>query len=94
MNKIVFYYLTLFSLVVAFSAYTLFQGSLVVHHGQTVADLEAEKKVLLAKQATLQQELSQAESLATIKALAEDQNFQPIAQTVAVSQTKSVATLP
>lgn len=85
-----FYYLTLAILLAVSIVQTVYEGSLHITYGRKVANLEIQKKDLIARQAQLQNSLAQEVSLASINDFTRTQGFVAINQTVAFADQSNI----
>lgn len=88
MKNVKLYYLLLAAILVGKTITTIYERSVVIHHGNIVVELQQEKQSLKQREATLLTELSQKNSLAAIQTSADLSSYTPIDKTVVIgSQT-------
>jgi hypothetical protein len=85
MNKLTIYYLIIAAIVAGKTLTTIYQRSMVIHHGNMVFDMQQDKQVLQQKKLALSTELSQKNSLSKVKATADVSAFQPINETIIIN---------
>lgn len=91
-NKITASYYGILAVFIAFQAIsTVFQGSQIVSHGKTVAQLEQEKRQLAAESYQLKQTLATQNSLLHISSSPVYNQFQPMAGLLKVTSHQTVA---
>lgn len=82
MNKLTLFYLIIAAVLVGKTATTMYQRSVIIHHGSTVYEMQQEKQALQQKKIALTSELSQKNSLALVNSQADLSNYQPIGQPI------------
>lgn len=85
MNKLTIYYLLIAAIVAGKTLTTIYQRSVVIHHGNMVFDMQQEKQSLQQKKLAIGTELSQRNSLSKIHATSDLSTYQPIAETVVIT---------
>jgi hypothetical protein len=93
MSKAVLYYFLLAAIVVGKAGHTLYERSLVVHHGFTVSEYHQQTKELKQQKAQLLTELAQQRAISTIKDSAIVAEYMPVTNVFVVTTSKNVATL-
>jgi ABC-type uncharacterized transport system ATPase subunit len=85
MNKLTIYYLIIAAVVASKTIATIYQRSVVIHHGNIVFDMQQEKQSLQQEKLALGTELSQRNSLSKIHATSDLSSYQPINETVVIT---------
>ncbi len=85
------YYIIGLVALVSQVVYTVYQGSVVISHGQQLSRLERQKQVLAQKQQQLKQTVAGSSSLLSLSQSSQYNQFQPISQTYRVDDTLTVA---
>lgn len=83
------YYLLMFLLVISQVVLTIYEGSVVVHHGQQIAQLQQEKTALQAKRNQVTASLLKQKSLTYVAESAALGAYQPIAQPLVITDPHS-----
>lgn len=85
------YYLVVIAFLAFQAISTVYQGSQIVSHGKTLAQLEKEKMAMMAQSASLKQTLAASSSLLHITNSPVYNQFQPISQVIKIDQQLTVA---
>lgn len=85
MNKLTLYYLIIAAIVAGKTVTTIYQRSVVIHHGNSVFAMQQEKKSLQQRKLAITAELSQRNSLASVNTSADLSSYQPISNTIIVT---------
>ncbi len=85
------YYLLLALVVVGQVVYTLYQTSLVVVHGRQQQKYQTKLEELQGEKQKLQLELAEVNSIHSLRQTAEEAGFEPIAHTITLEPTTSLA---
>lgn len=85
MNKLAIYYIIIAAIVAGKTLTTIYQRSVVIHHGNMVYDMQAEKKELQQQKLALSSELSQKNSLSALHQSTDLSQYQPINQTLVIT---------
>ena len=93
MSKTALYYIILAMVVFGKAGHTLYQRSLVVHHGFSVSEYQLEQRQLNQKKSEIMAQLADHRSLATIKNSEFIAEFTPIKQVLVIAPTANVASL-
>lgn len=86
MNKLTIYYLIIAAIVAGKTVATVYQRSMVIHHGNVVFDLQQEKKQLQQEKLALGTELAQKNSLAQVESSTDISAYQPIVKPLVITQ--------
>ncbi len=93
MTKTALYYFLLAAIVIGKAGYTLYERSLVVHHGFTVSEYHQQTKELQQHKAQLVAELAEQRSIITVKNSTAMAEFSPIKNVFVVTASRNVASL-
>ncbi|MDQ5951305.1 MAG: hypothetical protein QG639_582 [Patescibacteria group bacterium] len=85
MNKLTIYYLIIAAIVAGKTLTTIYQRSVVIHHGNMVYDMQNEKKQLLQQKLAMSNELSQKNSLSALHQSTDLSGYNQISQTLVIS---------
>lgn len=85
MNKLTIYYLLIAAIVAGKTVTTIYQRSVVIHHGNMVYSMQQDKQALQQKKLAMNTELSQKNSLSAIENSSDLTSFQPIDNTILIS---------
>ena len=88
MTKLTFYYIIIAAILIGKSATTLYQRSVVVHHGHSVASLQSKKQSLSEEQLTITAKLAQVNSLSSVEKSGDTNSFQPISTPLLISKVQ------
>ena len=92
MNKrITTYYIALTTLLALQIVATVVQGSLVVHHGKKIAQVEAQSQELRQQKQLLLSEIAEESSLSKLSASEEISTYVRISTPLFIDSTKTVA---
>lgn len=91
MNKLTIYYFLVAAILVGKTVATLYERSLVVHHGHSLMELQLEKRELIEQQLVLTATLANQTSLASIESSQLVSEFQPISKPVVINNPKLAA---
>lgn len=91
MNKLTIYYFIIAAILIGKTASTLYQRSVVVHHGHSVVSLQKQKQELAEKQLTLAARLADITSLSAVENSGITSQFQPIASPVVITNARLAA---
>ena len=94
MSKTVIYYIVIALILVSKTGYTLYQKSLVVHHGVSVNGYHQEQRQLLREKTELLAELAKYRSISSIKTSSQVAEYTPIKNVLVITSDTSVASLP
>lgn len=86
MNKLTIYYLIIAAVVAGKTITTIYQRSMVIHHGNLVYDLQQQKKQLQQEKLALSSELAQKNSIASVETNVDLSSYQPIAKPIVITQ--------
>ncbi len=90
-KKITTYYITLLSVLALQIVATVIQGSLVVHHGKKIAQIETQNRDLHQQKQLLLSQIAQESSLSTLSSSEEIESFVKISSPLFIDTTKTVA---
>lgn len=93
MSKTALYYLILALILVGKAGTTLYQRSVVVQHGYSVAEYQTEQRKLLAQKVELSAVLADKLSLAKVQNTSETSQFVAIAKPIVITSQTNVASL-
>lgn len=93
MSKLTLYYFLLAAIVIGKAGHTLYERSLVVHHGFTVSEYHQQAKELQQTRAQLIADLAEQRSIITVKNSAGIAEYTPVGNVFVVSAPRNVATL-
>jgi hypothetical protein len=93
MSKAALYYIILALVVFGKAGHTLYQRSLVVHHGFSVSEYQQEQRQLNQKKSAIMAQLADQRSLASIKSSDLVAEFSPIKQVIVIAPSANVASL-
>jgi len=93
MSKLALYYILLAAIVIGKAGHTLYERSLVVHHGFTVSEYHSQQKELQQKKAQLVAQLAEQRSIVTVKNSATISDYTPISTVFVVTASRNVASL-
>ena len=93
MSKVAVYYIILALIVMGKAGHTLYQRSLVVHHGFSVAEYQATQRTLATEKIKLQAELSSRLSLTKTQQSEKLASYAPIKNTMVINTAKNLASL-
>lgn len=85
MNKLTVYYLIIAAIVAGKTLSTIYQRSVVIHHGNEVYDMQQEKMSLQQEKLALVSELSTKNSLQNIQSSANLAEYHAIDTTVVIT---------
>lgn len=85
------YYAVIVMVLVAQALFTVYQGSLVIGHGQQLTQLEKQKAELIERSRSLKQSLAGSSSLLHISQSPVYNQFQPVADPLVVTSIDTVA---
>lgn len=85
MSKLSIYYLIIAAIVAGKTVTTIYQRSLVIHHGNMAYNMQNEKRLIQREKLALTAELSQKNSLSTIGQTSDLSQYQPITNTVIIT---------
>lgn len=91
MNKLSIYYFIIAAILIGKTATTLYQRSVVVHHGHSVLSLQKEKQSLAEKQLALTAQLSNVTSLASIENSDSTQGYETISSPLVLTTGRVTA---
>jgi cell division protein FtsL len=86
-----FYYCFLIMAIVVKAASTVYAGSVVVNHGNKLAELDQQKQALEHKKAILTQEIALNKSLNRLTEVATTKGYFPISNPSVIKGAESVA---
>lgn len=93
MTKITLYYIFLAAIILGKAGHSLYERSLVVHHGFTVSEYQHQQKELQKQKTLLTAQLAEQRSIITVKASADIAQYSPVSSVLAVTPSRNVATL-
>lgn len=93
MSKVTLYYIILALVVMGKAGHTLYQRSLVVHHGFSVSEFQTNQRTLASQKIKLQTELSSKLSLAKTQQSPQLASYSPIKKTLVITTAKNLASL-
>lgn len=93
MSKITLYYFLLAALVFGKAGHTLYERSLVVHHGFTVSEYHNQQKELQKQKSLLLAQVAQQRSIITVKNNSTISQFSPVSNIFVVTAPRNVASL-
>lgn len=93
MTKLTLYYFLLAAIVIGKAGHTLYERSLVVHHGFTASEYHQQSKELQQKKAQLIAELAEQRSIITVKNSADIAQYTPVSNVFVVTASRNVASL-
>lgn len=85
------YYSILAGILVSKIIVTIYQGSLGIHHGATIAQLQHERQELIDQKIERQQELSAKTALTIYSENLQESELEPIFIAVSISSDQTVA---
>ena len=85
MNKLAIYYIIIAAIVAGKTLSTMYQRSVVIHHGNEVYDMQQEKLSLQQQKLALVSELSTKNSLQNIQNSANLADYQAINTTIVIT---------
>ena len=88
MKTLSIYYFVLAAILIGKTATTLYQRSVVVHHGHTVASLQRGRQELSEKQLNITSELAQLNSLTSLENSGIQNEYQSISAPIVISNTQ------
>lgn len=93
MSKACLYYIIIALVLVGKTAYTLYERSLVVHHGVSITQYHREQRQLNQEKTHVLAELAEYRSISTLKSSAQIAEFVPIKNVMVVAAQNNVASL-
>jgi hypothetical protein len=91
MSKLYIYYFILTAVVLGRSMATVYQRSLVVHHGASLNELERQKSSLQKEKIALSNQLASLNSLSAVRSSNQYAQFQPISKPLVVAASTLTA---
>lgn len=91
MNKLSIYYFLIAAVLIGKTANTLYQRSVVVHHGHSVVSLQKQKQGLVEKQLTIAASLADVTSLSAVEKSGMTAQFQPISSPLVITNARLAA---
>jgi hypothetical protein len=93
MSKVTIYYILLAAILVGKVGFSLYERSLVVHHGFSVSEYHQQQKDLNKQKAVLTAQLAEQRSIIAVKSSAEISQFTPVKSVLAITPARNVASL-
>ncbi len=93
MSKVALYYFILAAVVIGKAGHTLYERSLVVHHGFSVSEYHAQQKDLQKQKGQLLTQLAGQRSIIAVSSSSEVAQYTPVSNILTVSAPRNVASL-